>query len=419
MSDGSIAHPWSLAYALQSPFLRPGATVYLRGGTYTGRFRSYAQGVTFQAYPGEHVILDGQIMPFGSDCTFDGLEILNSGWLTRTSQYAGSGPADITAVEGFDVNADNITIQKCVIHDCRQGIITNHSGLTVRDCLFYNNGWSAPDRGHGHSIYINNAGLPATIERNIFVHDYDDWGIHGYSEVGAISNITVRDNVSIGKIALYFTTGLMDDITLDGNESWRAKTEIGQASRDHFDVTVTRNYLVGATPWYPLVTRRLKRATVRGNTLVADGSYAIGYTTPNTDPPGPWIDWDANMYYQSAGTFIDDNNTPRTFAAWQAARGFDAQSTYTPALPTTNRIRTIDRADGKKIVVIYNWENLASVAAPLSGTYVNVQNPAESVTLAAGAALTMSGWTAAVPVGDTVAPYGPTFPQFGCFLVTP
>ena len=158
---------------------------------------------------------------------------------------------------------------------------------------------------------------------------------------------------------------------------------------------------------------------VTRNTLVADGAMLL-YVTPNTDPPISQV-WTSNVWYHTgaAASAVEDNGTNRTYAAWAALYGLDAGGAYIQAFPTTNRIRTIARGDGKTIVAIYNWEGLASVAAPIAGTYVNVLNPVESVVLTAGAALTMSGWTVAIPVGDTVAQIASTFPQFGCFLVTP
>lgn len=420
--NGTLTSPITLA-ALAALDVWPGATIYLRGGTYTGTFLTTWRGnvngeITIKAYPGETVVIDGTIDIRGPHQTWDGFEVLNSAWTTRTSTQGGSAATDLVPREGYIVNAADTTIQNCRIHDCRQGILASADGLIVRNCHFYNNGWWAPDRGHGHSIYWNNVTTPSLVERCVFVHDYDDWGIHAYSAASlTVSNITVRDCVHIGKISMIWTAGLMDNISYVGNETWRAKVDIGQSGSDHFGITITDNYIVGASPWNPFTPKRLKSTVVRRNTLVSDGGYCVDYTTPNTDPPLS-IDWDANAYYQSSGTFINDNGTPRTLAAWQAARGLDAASTYTAALPTANRIRTITRANDS-LVVVYNWENLASVAAPVAGTYINALNPAESVTLAQGAALPMSGWTVAIPNGDTVAQYGSTFPGFGCFVVTP
>ena len=62
--NGSISQPWDLQTALNQPAsLVPGATLYLRAGTYTGKFFSYLTGsaaspITVKSYPGEWAIID-------------------------------------------------------------------------------------------------------------------------------------------------------------------------------------------------------------------------------------------------------------------------------------------------------------------------------------------------------------------------
>lgn len=63
--DGSINNPWDLQTALNHPAsVLPGDTIWLRGGTYNGRFTSMLTGsvgapILVRAYPGENVKLDG------------------------------------------------------------------------------------------------------------------------------------------------------------------------------------------------------------------------------------------------------------------------------------------------------------------------------------------------------------------------
>src|SRR5207253_1789267 len=76
---GSMAAPWNLATALAgaSGRILPGDTVWLRGGTYPGAFRSSASGapgapVVFRQYPGERAIIDGAGTPSGTSVFFVG-----------------------------------------------------------------------------------------------------------------------------------------------------------------------------------------------------------------------------------------------------------------------------------------------------------------------------------------------------------
>jgi len=63
--DGSLGKPWDLQTALNQPAsLQPGDTIWLRGGTYVGRFTSVLTGLpssvyTVRAYPGESPKIDG------------------------------------------------------------------------------------------------------------------------------------------------------------------------------------------------------------------------------------------------------------------------------------------------------------------------------------------------------------------------
>ncbi len=63
--DGTASRPWDLATALSgSKGIRPGDTIWLRGGTYAGTYRSRLTGtaqdpVLVRQYPGERAVIDG------------------------------------------------------------------------------------------------------------------------------------------------------------------------------------------------------------------------------------------------------------------------------------------------------------------------------------------------------------------------
>lgn len=409
--EGTLIDPMSMNAALTRTGLAPLPFV-LRGGTYHGPF-TVTRTATFKAYPGENVKIDGWFFVNAANCTFDGLELFSTAWTTRQSTISGSAPSDIPVWEGFTLNATGTTIRNCVIHDCRQGIISKKDGATVQDCLFYNNGWLGPfpERGHGHALYAQqNVIAPLTIERCVFGTGYSDWGIHAYSGDGQTeSHITARDNVHVGKVALFYSqAGMSDDITIIGNETWRGKLEVGQSSNDHHVIAIEDNYLIGAGAWQAMVTRRLKDCIVQHNTIIATDGQLLSYVTPNTDPPINQV-WSTNEYH---GQGVFDETITRTWEAWRSKYGLDADSMRVDSAPTINRIRVIN----DRIVVVYNWEGLASVSAPKAGRYTNCQNPVESVVLAAGDPLPMTGWTVATPYA-AAAPLANWDSRFGVFLV--
>lgn len=62
--SGTRAAPWDLATALRGPGVAPGDTIYLRGGTYRGKYTSTLRGaagnpVTVRSAPGEWAKIDG------------------------------------------------------------------------------------------------------------------------------------------------------------------------------------------------------------------------------------------------------------------------------------------------------------------------------------------------------------------------
>lgn len=65
--DGSLSHPWDLATALAHPSsVGPGAVIWLRGGTYRGKFGAHLKGaaglpITVRSFPGEWAVIDGYV----------------------------------------------------------------------------------------------------------------------------------------------------------------------------------------------------------------------------------------------------------------------------------------------------------------------------------------------------------------------
>src|SRR5262245_35124556 len=89
--DGTMQNPWSLQKALSnSPTARPGDTIWLRAGTYTGNWTNRLKGepgkpIVVRQYPGERVILDGNgsgktptLTVVGAYTWFWGFEITNT-----------------------------------------------------------------------------------------------------------------------------------------------------------------------------------------------------------------------------------------------------------------------------------------------------------------------------------------------------
>src|SRR5580765_282502 len=102
---GSFSNPWQLQTALSQPptVVKPGDTLWLRGGTYTGRFTSYLNGTSTQPivvrqYAGERATIDGGtsgttaiFTVYGSYTWFWGFEVTSSD-PDRSTSTPGSSP---------------------------------------------------------------------------------------------------------------------------------------------------------------------------------------------------------------------------------------------------------------------------------------------------------------------------------------
>lgn len=212
----------------------PGMTLYLRGGVYTGAFVSSLVGVAVQPYGMEKPVIDGSLSINGSDCSYDGIEVLNSAWTTRISAQSGSNPSDLpiagSAGSGIDVFGARTIVRNCIVHDCRQGIglWAGAIGATLDGCLTYNNGWNGPDRNHGHQLYTQNQQPTKTISNCVFAGGYSDWALHAYTEGGYVQQYALTGNIMIGKLNI-FQGGAhgIDGIICDGNVLWGGALAFG------------------------------------------------------------------------------------------------------------------------------------------------------------------------------------------------
>ena len=134
---GTEAQPWlTLTYGESQ--LLASDIVIVRGGTYNESFTINVANVTFQNYPSESPIIDGNwtlpggewavlVTIEGNGVTFDGFEIQKSTGL------------------GIDViGADNVTIKNCDIHDTFRHVLRakdNADNLLVEDTEIHDGVW--------------------------------------------------------------------------------------------------------------------------------------------------------------------------------------------------------------------------------------------------------------------------------------
>ena len=440
--DGSYAAPWPLATLLTNPFgrIQPGDTVYLRGGTYTTDVDVTLAGtsgnpITIQPYPGETAIINGRVRVYGSDTTWTGLIFTYTGWTTRQSAYDGFTPADLPWDKTLTIRGARTKIINCVMHDLVECELWDDApDSELYGNVIYNNGFQqATQGGAGHCLYTQNVdGSTMTIHNNMWVSAYN-FGFHAYgSSTSHIDNYDVRRNIHM---SVRFLVGgnsavVPAGIVVTDNAFYNSTVQLGYNETIADDVTIHDNYIAAAR----LQVGPHQTVDIQGNTVAATADVVI---LKGDIPAGTW---DLNTYYSdNTGTphypFSREGISYYTFAQWQAATGFDAATSYTASLPTTNVIKVYANSCGGAhlgSVAIYNWQGLATVNVDLSSLGLtigqayklrNAQNYLaewQAFTYTGSpVAVAMTGWTVAVPIAAAAALYPSTFPTFGAFVVTP
>lgn len=434
MPTGTISDPFTFASVIGGTSgALPGSIFRLKPGTYnppgSAAWNCMLNGsaiapFTFIGQPGVTIgpiSINGQYTIW-QDCDFGW-----NGWTTRYSSQPGSNPTNEFGWARFICAGKGTILRRCTIHDFADvGWGIGASDSLWEDCISYNNGWDADDRAHGHGFYIQNDNQgPKTMRRHVSLMNYATPGKIFTATSAALENVTLEDCVlGIAKEAYTYvqsTEGQAHNISLRNIYSygvtWKHDCGVAGGGPLSVDGGVIAPSL--SVDWYAYdaFDNWQNGATVKNLQIIGRRAVSVW---PGTTPAGA-IDYNAYHIIPPSGEnvpFTEYGGAPYTsMAAWSAATGNDAHSTYSTSYPA-DRVITIPRG-ADTIVVVYNWSGAATLAAPVAGTYINLQNPAESVVKAAGAALSMSGWTARTPTGASGPVLPVTFPTFGCFRVVP
>ena len=425
-NPGTIGSPRDLASAIAAATTpaSPGDTIWLRGGTYSGLFTSTLAGtaanpIRVRQYEGERAILEGTnatsyVLHIGGQYTwFYEFEVRNPSTL-RTSAQSGSFPTDIVLDEGVTTiqtagSGVNCRVIHLVVHDTRQGITPwkEAEGFESYGCLSYYNGWNAPDRGHGHGAYSQNATGTKKFANNIFFSNFSH-GIQIYGTVAAtLDNFLIEDNT--------FTNN--GDLIGGGDAE--------------------RNLLLGGG-------NISDGSTIRNNTLIykapLDGQVAnFGYS-----PSGAGMSNSAvtgNGIYGGRLFINDELNTPgftcTSNLIWATLADF-AQATYPTntyygAQPTGLQVivRSSEYITRRAHITVLNWDLASTVAVSLASagyvsgdTYrvVDAMNffgspVVEGTYNGTSITIPMTGLTMVAPINTSTTATHPA-PLYGVFVVT-
>ena len=358
VGTGTITNPWALQTALAQPAaVRPGDTIWLRGGTYRGKYVSYLTGtstapIVVRSYPGEWARIDSgvgtpgmkEILSIaGSYSWFWGFEIMSSDPKRQSSQD-GSWPTDIN--RGACVGTTNgvgAKLINLVCHDAAEGfeLWQESSNLEAYGNIVYNNGWrGATDRGHGHGFYAQNASGSKFIRDNIILQSYDI-NVQIYGSAAPLNNFTVDGNV-VYQAAKVMSGGAALELIFGGDQVATNAVFTNNAVYSKDGRGVNFGYGSGMRP-----------ATVTGNVVTSSG-YAVAATFNDTLDV---LTMTGNRFWGQVLN-VNDSSHEIDYAAWPG----NTFTRYTTRPTGTNVIvRPNKYESGRGHIAVFNWGLAASV----------------------------------------------------------
>jgi hypothetical protein len=399
--SGTSNDPWDLQTALDQPAsVRPGDTIWLRGGTYSGSFTSRLNGtasasITVRQAPGERATLDGAgssnptLVVAGSYSTFWGFEVTNTD--TNRPRVDFSRPNGVIIAQ--DGPHPRIQFINLIVHDAGSGFgfWAEGSDSEIYGCLIYYNGNTELD----HGIYAQNQTGAKKITDNLVFHNYGH-GLHAYGSGSAhLDGFDVEGNI-------LYNNGL-----LSTSSRGQRNLLIGGGSVAH-NLTVKDNSLYFKAGG-PLTAFNLGYSAGCTNAVVADNYNAGNSAFVNCVP----VSMTGNAFYGSVSGLTQSLFPANIYSGLPSG----ARGAIRP-----NRYET-----GRAYIAVYNWDLLDSVFVDLSGVVpMGAEYEIRHPTAFFGPPLVggvYSGGTVALPMRAAASPPvgfsapASAGPEFGAFVV--
>jgi hypothetical protein len=348
--SGSISSPWDLQTALNQPAaVHAGDKIWLRGGTYNGRYLANLNGtaaapIIVRAYPGEQPKIDASTgsANAGIECSGSyywlwGLEVMAT---TVPSLYGYDG---ISSTGSGD--HPGIKVINSVIHDNGHTGITSFAQMST-DTEFYGNlvyynGRSAGGlAGQAYGAYTQNCTGTKRFIDNVYWGTWAHYHTHVYTQGSCIDGIQFIGNVTV-------------DMPIDqGSSAWDFIGASGgkAANNPVYDRNMFVGVLGGPGPGLDL-GGYVYYSGVRNATLTNNKIYgSLAFHSSNTFSSAPSGN-DVRGQLIQVNTAQFPNNTWRTAdptANWVHVRG----NVYEP-----NRV----------LVAVMNWQGASSQSVDLTG----------------------------------------------------
>ena len=371
---GTAAQPWTLQDALSGAAgrLQPGDTVWLRGGTYRGEFRTRLAGspgrwIVFRQVPGERATIDGTLRADGAYLAFWGFEIMQSTPVTY----------------GLQANTAHGRFINLIVHDAgTQGVSfwTPAVDAELYGCIVYNNG---THENLDHGVYVHNETGTKLIADNIFFNNLAR-GIQVYASRNnpAIRNIRVEGNVAFNNGTISTVAAARENLIFNAPVPTEGMVGIGNllyfsgrqginlrvgryAPQNNLDIVLRDNYAAGGKIGLEMVAPWM-HATVEGNEFI--GSREV-VKVGGTSIAGHY-QWRGNRWGRDADA-IGWWYEGRTYdwSGWRRASGLGDTDEVEPETPSATKlfVRPNKYEVGRAHIVVYNWGGDAEVSVDVAG----------------------------------------------------
>lgn len=267
---GSEAAPWDIASALGGgKKISPGDTVWIKAGTYKHPSRTASgygytiklagtkeQPIVVRGEMGKRVTIDGglNLQPPATGVWLRDLEIALSEPTKEITKSGSGAPEELGRPwGGVEVRAGHdCKFINLIVHNNAQGMGLWSAAVDteVYGCIFYDNGWKAPDRGHGHCIYTQNKDGVKTISNCIFQALFDGaYTLHAYGSSKAdVDHYLLTENIAYQRGPFLVGGGKPShDIKVFRNVLLGVNMQLGYSAPSNEDCEVRDNAIFNGT----------------------------------------------------------------------------------------------------------------------------------------------------------------------------
>jgi hypothetical protein len=372
----------------------------------------------------------------------------------RSSDQPGSPVTDVPRQHAtWEVAAANVRCHNVITHDLGGGwsAFSQSPAAQLHECVAYNNGWNAPDRGHGHGFYMQSAANPNIPADRKLIRGFVSFGNFGSN--GKLGGSDATSNLIGFRYdgCTFFDPGIPvlsshppePNFVCDGASSRKGHIDLWRSSLWMRD-SGTYNYSAtdaplslwlgdvneGATP-VTLNNVRIQGRTRLGNWASLTGSgvtmgmgndtlpWTLGRALLMLQPtPSPFTkySWNNNRYAHVGDERIMlAESTMQNLAGWRVATGYDTNSTHTVGQFTTAEVEVVasEVDPNRSTITVWNYSGAGTAQVNVS----SVLNVGDGYTLyhiydwVGGGTTTLTGTYNGAPLTVPMGAKTPPTPQ--------